>query len=45
MEVKRNSIVRSFEDLDVYQRAYKLSIDLHKASLKFPQIEQYAMAD
>ena len=33
------------EDLDVYQRAYTLSLDVHKTSLTFPKIEQYALAD
>ena len=37
--------VRSFEDLKVFQRAYKLSLDMHRASLKFPNIEQRALAD
>ena len=27
--------------LDVFRRAYKLSLELHQASLKFPRIEQY----
>ena len=39
------SVVRSFEDLEVYQRAYKLALELHRASLNFPKIEQYALAD
>ena len=39
------TIVRSFEDLEVYQRAYKLALELHRLSLKFPQIEQFALAD
>ena len=37
--------VRSFEDLEVYRRAYKLALDIHKASLNFPKVEQYALAD
>ncbi len=37
--------VRSFEDLEVFQRAYALSLDIHKTSLGFPKIEQFAMAD
>ena len=28
------------EDLDVFTRAYQLSIELHRASLEFPRIEQ-----
>ena len=39
------AIVRSFEDLEVYQRSYKLALELHKLSLLFPKIEQYALAD
>ncbi len=39
------AVVRSFEDLEVYQRAYGLALELHKASLNFPKIEQYALAD
>jgi four helix bundle protein len=37
--------VRSFRDLIVYQRAYGLSLQIHKASLGFPKMEQYALAD
>ena len=33
------------EDLDVFQRAYRLSLEVHKASLDFPRIEQWALAD
>src|SRR5712691_9770406 len=35
----------TFEDLDVFQRAYRISLDLHRASLQFPKVEQYALAD
>ena len=34
-----------FEELEVFQRAYKVSLEIHRASLTFPQIEQYALAD
>ena len=37
--------VRSFEDLEVFKRAYRVSLELHRASLEFPRIEQYALAD
>lgn len=37
--------VRSFEDLHVFQRAYTVSLDVHRASLRFPREEQYALAD
>ena len=29
------------EDLEVFRRAYGLSLDLHRASLSFPKIEQF----
>jgi four helix bundle protein len=32
-------------DLQVFQRAYAISLDVHRASLAWPQIEQYALAD
>ena len=37
--------IRAFEDLEVFQRAYKLSLEIHRETLKMPQIEQYALAD
>ncbi len=33
--------VLSVEDLDVFRRAYAVSLDLHRASLQFPKIEQF----
>ena len=35
----------SFEDLEVFKRAYRLSLAIHQASLQFPRIEQYGLAD
>ena len=37
--------VRRVEDLEVFRRAYRLSLEIHKASLEFPRIEQFALAD
>jgi four helix bundle protein len=34
-----------FEDLDVFKRAYAVSLDVHRASLKFPQVEQYGLGE
>ena len=34
--------VSSVEDLEVFQRAYRASLELHRASLQFPKIEQFA---
>ena len=36
---------RKFEDLDVFRRAYALLLEVHRASLDFPRIEQFALAD
>ena len=35
----------SFERLEVFKRAYRISLDIHRASLEFPAIEQRALAD
>ncbi len=35
----------SFEDLEVFKRAYRVSLLVHRASLKFPKVEQYGLAD
>ena len=35
------SEISSFEDLEVFQRAYRISLDLHRVSLQFPKVEQF----
>ena len=45
MEERKRKRVISFEDLEVFQRAYKLSLEIHRASLAMPPIEQRALAD
>jgi hypothetical protein len=35
--------ISSFEDLEVFQRAYEASLEIHKESLRFPKFEQYAL--
>ena len=37
--------VASFEDLEVFKRAYRLSLEVHRRSLQWPQIEQRALGD
>ncbi len=37
--------LRGFEDLEVFRRAYRASLEVHRASLEFPRIEQWALAD
>ena len=36
-------MVRSFEDLAVFQRAYRLSLEVHRASLTWPREEQWGL--
>ena len=36
---------RAVEDLDVFKRAYRVSLEVHRSSLNFPPIEQYALGD
>ena len=35
--------VETFEDLEVFQRAYRISLEIHLMSLRFPAIEQRDM--
>jgi four helix bundle protein len=42
---QRSEWVRGFEELEVFQRAYRVSLEVHRASLDFPRIEQFALAD
>ena len=37
--------ITSFEDLEVFQRAYRISLEIHRKSLEFPKREQYGLAD
>jgi four helix bundle protein len=36
--------LRGFEDLEVFRRAYRVSLEVHRRSLEFPAIEQRALA-
>ena len=35
----------SFEDLEVFKRTYRVSLEVHRSSLEMPRIEQLALAD
>ena len=41
---KRERVV-SFEDLDVFRRAYRVSLDVHRSSLTWPALDQRALGD
>ena len=44
-EDRKGKPIATFEDLEVFKRAYRVSLEVHRISLKFPQIEQYGLAD
>ena len=44
-EDRQGKAIRSFEDLEVFKRAYRVSLEVHRISLGFPRIEQYGLAD
>ena len=37
--------IRSFEDLEVFQRGYRAALAMHRLTLTFPEIEQRVLAD
>ena len=44
-KVETMTTAKSFEDLAVFKLAYRVSLEIHRASLDFPAIEQRALAD
>lgn len=41
----RKEYTSSFRELEVYKKAYSLSLAIHESSLAFPKHEQYSLAD
>ena len=39
------SDVAVFQDLEVFRRAYQISLDLHRASMTCPKVERNGLAD
>ncbi len=39
------AVIKSFEDLAAFQRAYRLSLEVHRASLTWPRDEQRGLGD
>ncbi len=37
--------VAAFEDLEVFRRAYRISLEVHRRSLEFPPVDQHALGD
>ena len=42
---ERKRKVVSFEDLEVFRRSYRVSLEVHRSSLNWPGIEQLALGD
>lgn len=42
---RKDIYIKSAADLNVFKRAYKAAMEIHKTTLDFPKIEQYALAD
>ena len=42
-EADRKRPIGSYEDLLVYQKSYQLALEVHKASLKFPDFERWEL--
>ena len=42
---KAEGFVTRAKDLEVYKRAYTVSLEIHRATLMFPKMEQYALAN
>lgn len=40
-----SKLIKSPKDLEVFKKAYTISLAIHKVSLTFPKIEQYALVD
>ena len=40
-----SDVRKGFEDLAVFQRAYRVSLEVHRTSLTFPDKEQWGLAD
>jgi four helix bundle protein len=45
LEDAMERVVEGFEDLEVFRRAYRISLEVHRRSLEFPAIEQRALGD
>ena len=37
-------MIKSFRDIIAYQKAYKMSLDMHKLTMDFPRFEQMELA-
>jgi four helix bundle protein len=43
--MQNKPFVTHYEELNVFQKSYACSLTIHRLSLEFPKIEQFALAD
>ena len=44
-EGRKGKSITAFEDMEVFKRAYRVSLEVHRITLTLPQAEQYGLAD
>ena len=42
---RKGKPITTFEDMEVFKRAYRVSLEVHRITLTLPQAEQYGLAD
>ena len=42
---RKKQVIKGFEDLDVFRKAYRVSLEIHQLTLQMPREEQYGSAD
>ena len=45
MENQKQTVVASYRDLRIYQRSYKLALEIHKITLNFPAQERWELGN
>ena len=40
---KEKTLIQTFKDLEVYQRSYRLALEMHKLSFSLPEVERYEL--
>ena len=43
--IEMRKTIQKYEDLDVFNKAYQVSLQIHRFTLKMPRIEQRSLAD
>ena len=40
---EREKVIRSYKDLEVYNKSYEAALEMHKRTLKYPEYERYEL--